>query len=272
MKSYAGSNVYIVGGSSGIGLAAAKRFASLGADVFIFSRTMETLESAVKEIASEARSERQRASAMRLDVTDRDEVGEVMARAVAEFGAPDVLINCAGRAYPRRFEEIGYSQFDESMKVHLYGVWHTIHALLPHMKAEGGEIVNVASMAGFLGVFGYTDYSASKFALMGFSEALRSELKPRGITVSVLCPPDTQTPAFDVENRTKPAETLAITRISMVMQPDEVARALIRGMRRGKFVIVPGLFGKAVFLAKRFVPGLVERIMDRDIRKARATK
>lgn len=272
MKDYAGKIVYIVGGSSGIGLAAAKEFASLGADVFIFSRTKETLERAAEEIAGKGCKEGQRASCMRLDVTDRNAVGEVMARAVDEFGAPDVLINCAGRAYPRPFEEIGYDQFDDSMKVHLYGIWNTIRVLLPCMETKGGEIVNVASMASFLGVFGYTDYCASKFALLGFSEALRSELKPRGIMVSALCPPDTQTPSFDVENRTKPAETLAVTGLSRVMQPDDVARALIKGMRRGKFVIVPGLFGKAVYLAKRLVPGLVERIMDRDIRRAQAKK
>jgi len=272
MKDYAGKVVYIVGGSSGIGLAAAKQFASLGADVFIFSRTIETLDRAVEEIAGEAHADSQKVSSRRLDVTDGDAVDEVMARAVVEFGAPDVLINCAGRAYPRAFEEIGYDQLDESMKVHLYGIWSTIRALLPHMEAKGGEIVNVASMASFLGVFGYTDYCASKFALLGFSEALRSEFKPRGIGVSVLCPPDTQTPGFDIENKTKPAETVAATGMSIVMQPDEVARALIRGMRRGTFVIVPGLFGKAVYLAKRLVPGLVERMMDRDIRKAQARK
>src|SRR5438477_366286 len=97
--------------------------------------------------------------------------------------------------------------------------------------AAGGAHVAIfarrrASLAGLIGVFGYTDYCASKFAIVGFSEALRSELKPHGIMVSVLCPPDVDTPGFAVENTTKPPETVAISEGAKPMTPDEVAAEL----------------------------------------------
>ena len=136
------------------------------------------------------------------------------------------------------------------------------------MKARGGGyIVNTSSMAGLIGVFGYTDYCASKFALVGFSEALRSELKPHGITVSVLCPPDTDTPGFATENQTKPEETRAISATAKVVSPDAVADELLRGMARERFLIIPGFDSRLGVLAKRFVPGVVQRVMDRTVAK-----
>ena len=78
-------------------------------------------------------------------------------------------------------KRIPYAQLDETMKINFYGIWNTISILAPYMKELGGYIVNVSSIAGFIGVFGFTDYSASKFAIIGFSEALQSELRPHGI-------------------------------------------------------------------------------------------
>jgi short-subunit dehydrogenase len=134
------------------------------------------------------------------------------------------------------------------------------------MRNSGrGYIVNVASLAGLIGTFGYTDYCASKFGVIGFSEALRSELKPHGIAVSVLCPPDTDTPGFATENRTKPEETRAVSGHTRVMHPDAVAGALLRGMQRRDFLIVPGIESKCAALLKRLAPSAVQWVMDRTI-------
>jgi 3-dehydrosphinganine reductase len=264
---FADKQVYLPGGSLGIGLAIATRVAALGAHVAIFARRKEPLDQAAALIGAARRDPRQRVAAWQLDVGDHVQVAQVMAQAVAAAGAPDVLINCAGRAYPRRFEDISYEQFADTMRVNLHGCWNTVHTLLPHMKPKGGYIVNTASIAGLIGVFGYTDYCASKFGLVGFSEALRGELKPYNIAVSVLCPPDTDTPGFATENQTKPDETRAISASAKVMNADAVAAALLRGMARRRFLIVPGLDGRLGVLAKRLVPGLVERVMDRTIRQ-----
>ena len=260
-------HVYVVGGSLGIGLAIATRAARLRSQVTIFARRKAPLDQAVEMVSAARTHPTQRVAARQLDVGDPLQVSQVMSEAVAELGAPDVLINCAGRAYPRRFEDISYEQFADTLRVNLHGCWNTVQALLPHMKAKGGYIVNTASIAGLIGVFGYTDYCASKFGLVGFSEALRSELKAYNITVSVLCPPDTDTPGLEAENQTKPDETRAISATAKVMSADAVADALFRGMARRVFLIVPGVDGRIGVLAKRLFPGVVERVMDRTIRK-----
>ena len=211
MKDFRNKIAYIVGGSSGIGLATARLLFEYGAHITIFSRDEQKLTRAMKEISEHHALTEQTVAWMQMDVADRSAVEQVLETSVRRHGIPDILINCAGRAYPHYFEDISYEQFDETMKINFYGIWHTTKKLAPLMKEKGGYIVNVSSIAGFLGVFGFTDYSASKFAIMGFSEALRSELKPFNIMVSVLCPPDTNTPALEVENKTKPEETKAIS-------------------------------------------------------------
>jgi len=260
---------FIPGGSTGIGLAAATQLAARGADVAIFARRRAPLVAAAAAIEGARQRPAQRVAWWQLDVADAAQVDAVMASAVATLGAPDLLINCAGRAIPDYFERIPAAQLDESMRINLYGAWHTIQALLPHLRARGGgRIVNVASLAGLIGVFGYTDYAASKFAVVGFSEALRSELKRDGIIVQVLCPPDTDTPALAQENRTKPAETHAVSAGAKVLSADAVAAALLVGLAGDRFLIIPGRDGRLAYLAKRLAPRLVEWVMDRQIRTA----
>jgi NAD(P)-dependent dehydrogenase (short-subunit alcohol dehydrogenase family) len=266
VTSFDGKVAFVVGGSRGIGLAAARRLAGEGAHVVIFARDEAQLARAAAEIAAARRSPAQRLEALPLDVADRSAVDAAMARAMAGHGAPDLLLNCAGRALPRRFEEVTQAQFEETLRVNLHATWNACAALAPAMKGRGGTIVNTSSMAGFVGVFGYTDYCASKFAVIGFSEALRSELKPYRVAVQVLCPPDTDTPGFAVENATKPAETRAVSASARPMTADQVAVALLRGLRRGTFMIVPGRDGRLAWLAKRLLPGLVEAVMDRAVR------
>ncbi len=258
--------VYITGGSSGIGLATAKQLAALGANILALARNKERLDAAVAGIKKHCRSETQWITSMQVDVGSNEEVRSTMAAAVEEFGPPYLLINCAGKAYPHYFEEIGFDHFDETMKTNLYGIWNTTSALVPAMKNRGGHIVNVSSMAGFVGIFGYTAYCASKFGVIGFSEALRSELRSHGIGVSVLCPPDTDTPGFAAENITKPEETKETSKGAKLMSPDEVARQLIAGLSRGKFMIIPGVEGKMTWRIKRFFPGIVDAVLNSQVR------
>jgi len=269
MKDFNGCIVYLVGGSSGIGLAAAKLLAARGAHVMIFARNRERLEAAGKEIQGRVRDAGQRVSFAAMDVSDPEQTRSVLSAAAAEFGAPHVLINAAGRAYPRRFQDVTPAQFFETLAINLHGIWHAVQTLAPHMKAQGGLIVNVASLAGLIGVFGYTDYCASKFGVVGLSEALRSELKPSNIRVLVLCPPDTDTPGFQEENKTKPIETRAVSG-GTAMRPEAVAEALVRGMEKERFLIIPGLGNRLAYLVKRLWPGLIFGVMDRTIRKVQS--
>ncbi|MCK5098694.1 MAG: SDR family oxidoreductase [Desulfobacteraceae bacterium] len=271
MKNFNNKNAFVPGGSTGIGFAIAKKLASLGADVIIFARGKEKLEQAVKELSQYCK-EGQKVSFMQLDVSENLEVNRVMNQAVNSFGVPDILINCAGRAMPDHFEDIRYEQFDETMKINLYGTWNVVFCLVPHMKKNGGYIVNVASIAGFVGIFGYTDYCASKYGIIGFSEALKSKLKKYNIMVSVLCPPDTDTPGFELENATKPEETKAISAHAKLLTTEKVAGFLIKAIKKKKFMIIPGFDGKLTFLIKRLFPGVVEFIMNLTIKKVERKK
>jgi 3-dehydrosphinganine reductase len=269
IKYYEGLIVYITGGSSGIGLAIAKLLASKGSHIVIFSRHVDTLKKAVEDIQGHCSSTSQRISYMVLDVSQREMAQKILPEAVNQFGPPDIIINSAGTSHPQEFGDITFNQFDEIIRVNLYGTWNTIDILLPHIKAKKGYIVNVSSIAGFVGVFGMTAYSASKYAVIGFSEALRSELKRYDVTVSVLCPPDVRTPMLEKANKIKPQEAKAISATAAIMEPEDVAKALIKQMASGDFLIIPGASGKFTNIMKRYFPWLAEWVIDRKIRGAR---
>ena len=267
-KEFSGKIAYITGGSSGIGLACAELLAARGADVVIFARGQQQLDSALRQIERSRVSQKQRFMAVSLDISMREQAENLLSKTVADFGGPDILINSAGVSHPRKFEDIPYARFDEIMRINLNGTWNTVSILLPHMKERGGSIINVSSVAGYIGVFGMTAYSASKFAVVGFSEALRSELKRFNINVSVLCPPDVDTPMLERAGKIKPMETRAISSTASVMKPPDVAGAVINGMGSGQFLILPGAGTRYMYFMKRMFPGLVESIIDHKVRKA----
>lgn len=265
-----GKNIYLFGGSSGIGLESAKLLAARGAHLILFARNPQRLEEAVASVKCSRLLSSQIVCSRVLDVADPQAVRATLETAVAEFGLPQIVINTAGRAIPRHVEDISYAQFDETMKINLYGAWNIVQAVLPFMKERGGTIINTSSVGGLVGVFGYADYAASKFALIGLSEVLRAELARYGIKVGVLCPPDTQTPGFDCENRTKPLETQAISAGGGLLAAKDVAQALLRGIERDEALIIPGFEGKLTWLMKRHAPRLVDFIMARSIHKAQS--
>jgi NAD(P)-dependent dehydrogenase (short-subunit alcohol dehydrogenase family) len=273
LKDLRNLTVFITGGSSGIGLATAEALSRRGAHIVLFSRDKKKLEVALERVAAPRQSPSQRFSYHRLDVSRYEEVRRTMEKAVTEHGIPDLLINCAGRALPNYFEEIPFKQFDEITKVNLYGNWNTCSALVPHMKKKGrGYIVNVSSVAGLMPLFGYSDYAASKAGIIAFSKVLRSELKPHGITVSVLTPTDTDTPGYKEENKSKPLETRVISDWAKVVQPEVIARGLLKGLRRGRFLIIPTFLDRVFCFIDRLLPRLVETIMDGDVKKAQKKK
>ncbi|MDF1567110.1 MAG: SDR family oxidoreductase [Spirochaetaceae bacterium] len=267
MRNFKNTIAYLIGASSGIGLATAKALAERGAHIVLFARKPEGLEQASRVVAAHRQSADQLVAWKTMDITNHQEVTRVLGDAAAEHGVPDILINLAGRAYPRRFTDISFDDFTETMNVNLRGTWSTVSVLAPLMKEKGGCIVNTSSLAGLIGVYGYADYCASKFGVIGFSEVLRSELKPDGISVSVLCPPDTDTPGFAVENQTKPEETRAISAGAKLMSPENVAESLIRGLRRNRRLIVPGFGNRITVGLARTAPWLVEMVTDRIVRK-----
>lgn len=248
----------MVGGSEGIGLAVARELVASGAEVEIAGRSADKLDAAAELLGESV-------ATWTVDVTDEREVHDVVDALVADVGVPDLVVVTAGFARASWFEEADSATERALMETNYFGTVNVCRAVVPHLVAAGrGTVVTTSSMAGFTGVPGYTGYSASKFAVLGFSEALRRELDPTGVRVVTLCPPNTRTPGFDEENLTKPAEVLAAEEQVATLSPDQVARALLRALRRRRpRVVVPGRDGRLAHLGVRLLPGLTERMLRR---------
>jgi len=265
-----GKGAIVTGGSSGIGKAMAKLLARRGANVFLVARREEQLNAATAELRKEAVSETQRFGCRSADVSDLGQIEEAVEAAEAACGPVAVLVNCAGFVHPGYVEELPISAMEAELRINYFGTVYTVKQVVGGMiERREGRILNVASLGGLKGIFGYTSYSGSKFAVVGFSEALRSELRSYGIGVSVLCPPDVDTPMFENENKLKPPETLEISKGASVMQPEDVALAGVRGMEKGSFIIIPNNAGKIAMLVNRLAPWLFDKFVNSTIDKVR---
>ena len=236
-QSYTGKHVVITGGSSGIGLAVAKLYASQGAFVTIIGRDKAKLDSAIRELPNLSR-----VLGLSADVANRDELNLVMLRASEEFGTPDVLVCSAGIARPDYFEELHPEHFKEAMDINFHGTENAVRSVLSRMKSAGrGHIVLMSSGAALIGLFGYTAYGASKFAVRGFGESLNVELADSPIGVSIVYPADVDTPQLAQENETKPPELKSLTGSSKPWTAEATARLIVRGVERKRFVITKGV-------------------------------
>lgn len=251
---------FVFGGSEGIGLALAERLVAGGTRVVVLSRSEEKLAAALDRLDAGDRA-RSRA----VDVTAPDAVAAAVDALVAEVGVPDLVVTTAGYARPGYLDELPAEDITGMVATNLLGTVNVCRAVLPHLRAAGtGTIVTTSSMAGLAGVFGYTVYSATKFGVIGFSEALRREVRPYGITVKVLCPPNTLTPGFAEESLHKPPEVLAAEESVATLTPDQVADALVRALaRRRGFLVVPGRDSRLAALAIRHLPAVVDRALRR---------
>lgn len=249
---------FVFGGSEGIGLAVAERLVAEGTEVVLLSRSPAKLGAALVRLGDDA-------LARSVDVTDEAALREAVDALVAEVGVPDLVVTTAGYARPGYLEDLPSHDIAGMVATNLLGTINVARAVLPHLRGAGrGTIVTTSSMAGLAGVFGYTVYSATKFGVIGFSEALRREVRPHGIGVRVLCPPNTLTPGFEEENRFKPAEVLAAEESVRALTPEQVAEELIRALRRKRgFLVVPGRDSRLAALAIRHVPAVVDRALRR---------
>ncbi|XP_034498033.1 3-ketodihydrosphingosine reductase isoform X1 [Ailuropoda melanoleuca] len=147
-----------------------------------------------------------------------------------------MLVNCAGMSLSGKFEDLEVSTFERLMSVNYLGSVYPSRAVISTMKERRvGRIVFVSSQAGQLGLFGFTAYSSSKFAIRGLAEALQMEVKPYNVYVTVAYPPDTDTPGFAEENKTKPLETRLISETVSVCKPEQVAKQIVKDAIQGNF-------------------------------------
>jgi 3-dehydrosphinganine reductase len=232
----------ITGGSSGIGKAIALKLVQRGANVTLIARTLARLQAAQAELEIAKVHPDQQVLVLTADVADNLQITATIQRAIVQLGAPDWLILSAGIAHPGHFQALPVEIFEQTMAINYFGSLYSIKAALPTMEQRRkGHIVLISSGAGLVGLYGYSPYSPSKFALRGLAESLRGELKPLNIGLSIAYPPDTDTPQLEAENLTKPLATQRITATAKTWSAVAVADAILHGVDRNMFAITPGL-------------------------------
>ena len=265
-----GKCAILTGGGTGIGYAIAERFARRGANIFLIARRKEKLRQAVDELKSKAVDPAQRFGYFSADVSILAEVEEAFKAAEAECGPPAVLVNSAGFSLGGYIEKLLIDDIETEIRVNYLGTVYSVKQVVEGMmQRREGWILNISSLAGLKGIFGYTGYSGAKFAVIGFSEALRSEMRPYGVCVSALCPPDVDTERVRNDTREKPLENERISKEAKLMHAGEVADVTIRGMEKRSFIIIPGSSGKMLHIANRLAPWLVDSFINRTIDQAR---
>lgn len=257
------SHAIVTGGSSGIGRALVRRLAARGTRVAILALPDADLEAAAAE-------HRHRGGAVTVhgaDVAVADEVQAAVLEALARHGPCDLLITSAGIARPGRFLELDAEQFERQMRVNYFGTLHAIRAVAPGMvERRRGGIVAISSAAGLLGVYGYSAYGASKYAVRGLADVLRTEFTPHGVYVGCVFPTDVDTPQLAGEQPYLPEETRAISGTVKPVSADSVAAAVLRGVERQQANIFTDPTTRVLDRLVRMAPGLTQRWLDWRVR------
>ena len=228
MENLKGKNAIITGAGKGIGRAVAVALAAEGVNVGLIART----ESDLQKVADEVKSAGVKAAIATADITDVAAVTAAIEKLKAELGPVDILINNAGTASFGGFLELEPAQWENIIKVNLFGVYYATRAVLPQMiERKSGDVVNIASTAGLRGAPVTSAYTASKAALIGMSESLMLEVRKHNIRVTTLNP---STVATDLAVELK----LTDGNPDKVMQPEDLAELIIAGLKLNKRVFL----------------------------------
>jgi short-subunit dehydrogenase len=255
--------VLITGASQGIGKATALLFAQNGYNLVLASRRVEPLTATAQEVQALG----QKVLSVPCDVKDPQQVANLVNKALAEYGSIDVLINNAGIYSSGTVEDFSLEDWHQTIDTNLWGYIHTIHALLPSMLARSsGTIVNLVSIAGKVPIAYLVPYSTSKFALTGLTEAMHSELKPKGIHVCGIYPNVIKSSLMeraifrgkdeqDAEARRNQLNQVISTPV--VEKPEDVAKAIWDGVKNQRSEVLVGSANVAK-AAYGVFPGLMQ--------------
>ncbi len=261
--SFKGRTVVITGGSRGLGLALARLFVREGARVALLARSADQLTTARRELAAGGAD----VLAVRCDIRDRTAVDAAITEIARQFGSIDVLVNNAGVIQVTPFEHARLEDFRDSLDTHFWGPLFLIRACLPLFERQhGGHIINVASIGGRVAVPHLMPYTVGKFALVGFSEALRAELHRSGVTVTTVTPHLMRTGSHrNVLVRGQHAREATwfalgtATRLTAI-DADRAARQILAAARAGRSSVSPGWMGRAATLTQALAPGLASAL------------
>ncbi|MGC1241112.1 MAG: SDR family oxidoreductase [Chryseosolibacter sp.] len=256
--------VIITGGTSGIGRALAFEFGRKGSKIVITGRNVEELTNTAQALRENNIS----VHAVRADVTLPEDNRRMAEEAVRAFGGIDILINNAGISMRAVFEDVDPAVIKRVMDINFYGVVYATKFCLPEIIKNRGSIIGISSIAGFRGLPARTGYSASKFALNGFLESLRTELLNTGVHVLTACP------GFTASNIRKRSLTQDGTsqresprQEEKMMTAEECALHIYRATVRRKRTLVLTLQGKFVVFLNKWLPSLADRMVYNVMRK-----
>lgn len=266
---FAGKLVAITGGSSGLGAALSEMLAARGAKLALLARDPGKLDAQKRRLVDRGAPEAD-IGVFSVDVAELASVDAAVRDLTEAMGVPDIWVNSAGILREGPVEKLGCDVFAETMSINFFGTLHCIKALLPAMQArDSGLIVNVASVAGLMGVYGYAAYCSSKHAVAGLSQSLRAELCGSGVSVILVCPGEFESPMVSDLNTYRTAENKAMAQTIPVMTAEGVAKEIVRGIEKGRFLVVPGLPAKAITAFNRWFPGLARWVGDQRVKSCR---
>ncbi|HTE32791.1 MAG TPA: SDR family oxidoreductase [Chryseolinea sp.] len=253
-----GKVVIITGGSSGIGRALAFEFGLHGARLMITGRNGFNLEKTVAELQNKGIE----VVGFRGDVGIEEDNERMAREAIDRYGTIDVLINNAGISMRALFEEADVDVVKKVMNTNFFGMVYATKHCMPEIVKNKGSIIGISSIAGYRGLPGRTGYSASKFALNGFLEALRLELAPTGTHVLTACPGFTST-NIRIRALTKNGNTQGESprEEGNMMSAEECAQYIYAATVKRKRTLVLTTQGKLAVFMNRWLPGLADRVV-----------
>jgi dehydrogenase/reductase SDR family member 7B len=250
--------VIITGGSSGIGKACAIIFGKTGAKIVITGRNEKNLSEALSDLHEKGID----ALAVNADVSVEKDNEKLMSETIKKYGKIDVLINNAGISMRAMFEDVDLAVIRKVMDVNFYGTVYATKYALPYILKSKGSIVGISSIAGYRGLPVRCAYSASKFAMQGFMEALRTELLKKDVNVLVVCPGFTTSNIRNTalsQNGTVEGESTRDEK--NMMTPEEVAQHILNAVVKRKRSLVLTFQGKLTVFMNKWVPGFMDKIV-----------
>ena len=257
-RKLAGKVVLITGAAGGLGTALCQRYAAAGALVAAMDLDAAGLDALVADLQGNGA----KALALPGDITDPAACQAAVESILENFGALDGLINNAGISHRSLLADTSSEVIRRVMEVNFFGASNLTQAALPHIITQQGFIVAISSVAGFSPLTGRTGYAASKHALHGFFDSLRSEVEGAGVTVTLVCPSFIRTGigAAATDGGGAPASSPRIT-TGGESTPEEIAEKIFEAVRAGRNLLLPDATSRKAWWLSRLVPGLYARIM-----------
>ncbi|MES2560462.1 MAG: SDR family oxidoreductase [Bacteroidota bacterium] len=257
-KDFKNKVVIVTGASSGIGEATVYAFAALQCKVVLAARSIEKLQT----VKTRCEINGGESLVVQCDVSKEADCKNLIAETVKQFGTVDILINNAGISMRALFSELDMQVLKQVFDINFWGTVYCTKYAMPYLLQQKGSVLGVSSVAGIKGLPGRTGYSASKFAMNGFMEALRIENRKTGVYVGVICPGYTASNIRNTAlNKDGKAQTETPLDESKLMQPEEVAAVMVKMITHRKAEVVLTMQGKLTQWLNKFFPRWVDRLV-----------